>query len=226
MTNDFNDSAGKKTRDYAFFLAAGKSHEAADLVDRIRREREATYRKLEKKFDSNGMFWQPIKGRFVFSFYNGIPEGWEKTQDTRPGQPDFAAPKPDSRDHMLIKAAYDMLQEYNDRDTLEKLFGVEPAPYREIPAHADAPRDFLIEHAIRRVADDIPYSAGSRPDPLRAERYCDLWGIRVPCDDTGTPLCTPPDAKEISFEEACNRHRAERFGHRAQPPGRRPGAGA
>ncbi len=226
MTNDFNDKAEKKPRDYAFFLASGASHEAADLVGRIRAEREKTHRKLEERYGSHGMFWEPQDVLFVFAFRDEIPEGWELVQDRKPGGTGFAAPKPDSRDHMMVKAAYDMLREYEDRDTLEKLFGVEPAPYRKIPAHADAPRDFLIEHAIRRIGDDLPYSAGSRPDPLRAERYCDLWVIRVPCDDTGAPLFTPPDAKEISFDEACNRHRAERFGHRAQPPGRRPGTGA
>lgn len=202
-----------RPREYAFFLAGGKMHEAADMVERIKVEREETFKKLERKYGSRGMFRAPMNdGKFVFAFDDGIPEGWKTTQERQPGQPDFAAPPLDSRDHMMIRAAYDMLEEYRSRDTLEKIFGWEDMPRKKIPAETEVSRQFIIEHSTHtgkkgRFHNDAVMCSWSNGafetgDPVLARKLCDRWIIRVPCDGTGEPRITPPDSTALSFEDA------------------------
>ncbi|TAL37855.1 MAG: hypothetical protein EPN97_04485 [Alphaproteobacteria bacterium] len=229
-------------KDYSYFLAQGMSLEAFDTMKESKAEFESLKAKLCKKVGANDIMGGCLErgGRFEIVFFHfradqKVPDGWKVNTEQRDQdgalQCTFAMPAPNTPDHFYMANMSGLMERAARHMLLEDIFGAEWF-MRDVTAGAG-------ESAFVRqkyVGDAGPKgkipgpnpsyerqeSPGSKTaDQMAAMELDGKMYIRV-ANKPGTeePICAPPDAQRVSYEDMLKADQAEwdRRNMRRYPP--------
>ncbi|MEZ0224995.1 MAG: hypothetical protein ACAH83_10610 [Alphaproteobacteria bacterium] len=226
--------------DYSYFMAQGLSLEAFDTMKESKAEFESLKAKLCAKFGANDFMggYDENEKRFrMISFHfradQKVPDGWKERSEQRFSngalQCTFAMPAPNTPDHFYMANMCGLMERASRQMGLHDIFGVEwfmregvegkieNAFVRQRYLNDPGPKGKISQTNINYGGS----GGGKVCDPLSALELDGKMYIRVP-NKPGTeePICAPPDAQPVSYEDMLKADQAEwdRRNARHHPP--------
>jgi hypothetical protein len=218
-------------KEYSYFLAQGLSLEAFDTMKESKEEFVSLKTKLCAKFGANDIMGGCRDGgRFEILFFHfragqKVPDGWKVNNEQRGRdgalQSTFAVPAPNTADHFYMANMCGLMERASRHILLEDIFGAEWF-MRDVTAGAGESA-FVRQKYVgdpgpkgqvpgpNASYDGSTTSPGTKTaDPMAAMELDGKMYIRV-ANRPGTeePICTPPDAQRVSYEDMLKADKAE-----------------
>jgi hypothetical protein len=225
--------------EYSFFRAEGKSYEAIQTVVSAKSEIFRLSRKACDRFGAEDFVADKKSPSFRFSPSQGMPpQEWIVKEERlhASGRGDivsiYAVPPKGSAEEDFTNLVSQMMVELEPLTRLEHVLGCGNMPVKHLPAGR-----YISTFVRNRDVDDNPMGSTrnigllkdafnsctfssapiSKSNPLAFIEFTNgECYIRVPNDDKGKPVFTPPDAVRIDYDEMIRLDKAEH--NRRFPP--------
>jgi hypothetical protein len=209
---------------YSYFKAEGLSLEAIRMVQDAKETLEKIKDILRQKFKAEDVFigqGEPRPVVFLYTAKAQVPEGWviKNIQMNADGTAEkfvIAAPVYNTTDAFNVACISGLADRALAQESLPALLQSPDFPLKNLPAgqyytsfvrHKDVavgtPHQ-QYDEMIGRLKDNVtPYARSNVPitvpDVLDYKKFQNDWFIRVPNDEKGQALYTPPDAVAVDY---------------------------
>ena len=211
--------------EYSYFRAEGASRQAIETAEAAKQRVHKRSAWLAEHYGAERFIAWMSDPQFVFPRGAKIPDTFEaqdnskQNEDFKRSQPIFATPKKGTKDAFLVANLMGLIEKDIKRQRLEYLFQCGDMPQLSLPA-GQYSRSFVRaktwiggwgtsgghQSGEGYLYDKMGSCGGSNgaiisTNPLSYLQIEDNWYIRVPNDQTGAPLFTPPDGVPMDYAD-------------------------